>query len=97
LGIVPHWPRVFEDTVLKKMLGPTRDKVPGEWRRLHNEKHNDLNSSQNIIRVIKSRITTWVGHVASTGERYGVFVGKPEGNRPPGRPRDRWENIKMDL
>ena len=82
--------------MLKKIGGSRRDKVPGEWRRLHNEKYNDLNSSD-IIRVIKSRRITWVGHVASMGERYRVFVGKPEGNRPLGRPIDIWENIKMDL
>ena len=70
-----------------------------EWRKLHNEELNDLYSSPNIVRVIKSRI--WEGHVARMGERRGVYrvlVGKPEGNRPPGRPRFRWEdNIKTDL
>jgi len=73
----------------------------GEWRKLHNEELNDLYSSPNIVLVIKSRRMRWAGHVASMGERRGVYrvlVGKPEGKRPPGRPRRRWEeNIKMDL
>ena len=65
-----------------------------EWRKLHNEKLNDLYSSPNIVRVIKSRRMRWAGHVA----RMEVFVGKPEGERPLGRPRSRWEdNIKMVL
>ena len=62
---------------------------------------NDLYTSPNIVRVIKSRKMRWAGHVARTGERkvlYRVFVGKPEGKRPLGKPRRRWEdNIKMDL
>ena len=66
-----------------------------------NEQLNDLYSSPNIFRVIKSRRMRWAGHVARMGERrglYRVLVGKPEGNRPLGRPRLRWEdNIKMDL
>ena len=57
--------------------------------------------SLNIVRVIKSRRMRWAGHVALMGERRGVYrvlVGKPEGKRPLGRPRRRWEdNIKMDL
>jgi len=73
----------------------------GEWRKLQSEKLNDLYSSPNIFRVIKSGRIRWTGHVACTGERrdvYMVLVGKPEGKRPFGRPRRRWEyNIKMDL
>jgi hypothetical protein len=72
-----------------------------EWRKLHNEELNDLYSSPNIVRVIKSRRMRWAGHVARIGERRGVYVvlvGKPERKRPLGRPRRRRENnIKMDL
>ena len=74
--------------------------LQGEWR-LHNEELNDLYSSPNIVRVIKSRITRWAGHVACMGEERGVYralVGKPEGKRPLGRPRCRWvDNIRTDL
>ena len=73
----------------------------GQWRKLHNEELNDLYSSPNIVRVIKSRRIRWAGHVARMEEGRGVhkvLVGKPEGKRPLGRPRRRWEdNIKMDL
>ena len=73
----------------------------GEWTRLHNEKVNDLYSSPNIVRVIKSRRMRWVGHVVRMGEESGVYrvlVGKPEGKRPLGRPRHRWvDNIRLDL
>ena len=76
-------------------------KVLREWKKLHNEKMNDLYSSPNIVRVVKSRGMRWAGHVARTGEWRGVYrvlVGKPEGKRPLGRPMRRWEdNIKMDL
>ena len=75
--------------------------MTGEWRRLHNEELNDLYSSANIVRVIKSRRMRWAGHVARMGEERGVYrvlVGKPEGKRPLGRPRCRWmDNIRMDL
>jgi hypothetical protein len=63
--------RVLEDRVLRKIFGSTRDEVSGEWRRLHKEKHNDLIFSPDIIRVIKSRRITWVGHVACMRERRG--------------------------
>ena len=93
--------RVFENVVLRRIFGPRRDEVTGEWRRLHNEELNDLYSSHNIVRVIKSRRMRWAGHVARVGEDRGVYrdlVGKPEGRRPLGRPRRRWvDNIRMDL
>ena len=93
--------RVFENMVLRRVFGPRRDEVKGEWRRLHNEELNGLYSSPNIVRVIKSRRMRWTGHVAHMGEErgaYRVLVGKPEGNRPLGRPRRRWvDNIRMDL
>jgi hypothetical protein len=92
---------VFENRVLRRIFGPKRDEVTGEWRRLHNEELYDLYSSPNIIRVIKSRRMRWAGHVACMGEgrgAYRVLVGRPEGRRPLGRNRRRWEdNIKMDL
>ena len=70
-----------------------RDEVTGDWRRLHNEELNDLYSSPNILRVIKSRRMRWAGHVARMSEERGVYrvlVGKPEGKRLLGRPRGRW-------
>jgi hypothetical protein len=93
--------RVFENRVLRRVFGPKMDEVTGEWRKLHNEELNDLYSLPNILRVVKSRRMRWAGHVARMGEGRGVhrvLVGKPEGKRPLGRPRRRWEdNIKMDL
>jgi len=93
--------RVFENRVLRGILGPKRDEVTGEWRKLHNEELNVLYCSPNIVRVIKLRRRRWVGHVACMGERrgaYRVLVGKPGGKRPMGRPRHRGgDNIKMDL
>jgi len=77
--------------VLRRTFGPMRDEVTGEWRRLHNEELNDLYSSPNIVRGIKSRLR-WAGHVARMGEKrgmYRVLLGKPEGRRPLGRPRRR--------
>ena len=83
------------------MFGAEMDEVTGEWRKLHNEELNDLYCSPNVVRVVKLRRMRWAGHVACMGERRGVYrvlVGKPEGKRPLGRPRCRWEdNIKMDL
>jgi len=93
--------RVFENRVLRRVFGPKRDKVTGEWKKLHNEELRDLYSLPNIVRVVKSRRMRRVGHVACMGEGrsvHRVLVGKPEGKRPMGRPRCRWEdNIKMAL
>ena len=92
---------VFENVVLRRIFGPRRDEVTWEWRRLQNKELNDLYSSPNIVRVIKSRKMRWAGHVARMGEERGVYrvlVGKPKGRRPLGRPRRRWvDNIRMDL
>jgi hypothetical protein len=86
--------------VLRKVFGSKRDEVTGEWRKLHNEL-SDLYSLPNIMRGVKSRRMRWAGHVARMVEGRGVYrvlVGKPEGKRPLGRPRRRWQyNIKMDL
>ena len=92
---------MFENRVLRRIFGPKRDGVTGEWRKLHNEELNDLYSLPSIVRVIKSRRMSWVVHVARMEEGRGVhkvLVGKPEGKRPLGRPRRRWEdNINLDL
>jgi hypothetical protein len=64
--------------------------VTAEWRKIHNKEFNDLYSSPNIFRVIKSRMMEWAGHIARMGERRGVYrglVGKPDGKTPLGRPR----------
>jgi hypothetical protein len=93
--------RVVENRVLRRTFGPKTNKVIREWKKLHNEELNDLYSSPNIVRVIKSRRMRRVGHVAYMGERRGIYrvlVVKPEIKRSLGRPRHRWEdNIKMDL
>jgi hypothetical protein len=92
--------RVFENRVLRGILGPKRDEVTAEWRKLDNEKLHDLYSTPNIVRVMKSSRVRWAGHVACMGERrvHRILVGKPEGKRQLGRPRCRCEdNIKLDL
>jgi hypothetical protein len=95
-----HRLRVFENNVLRRIFGPKRDEVAGEWRKLYNEELCDLYSSPSIIRIIKSRRISWAGHVARIGEKrnaYRSLMGKPEGKRSLGRPRHRWvDNIKMD-
>ena len=92
--------RVFENRVLRRIFGPKKDEVTREWRKLHNGELKDLYCLPNIVRVIKSRRMRWAWHVARMGGRgvYRVLVGKPEGKRPLGRPRRRWnDNIKMDF
>jgi hypothetical protein len=95
-----HRLRVFKNRVLRKIFRLKREK-DGSWRKLHNDELHSLYSSPNIVRVIKSRRMRWAGHVARMGEGRGVYrvlVGSPEGKRPLGRPRRRWEhNIKLDL
>ena len=90
--------RVFVTKVLTRIFGPKRDKITGEWRRLHNKELYALCSSPEIL-VIKSRKLRWAGHVSHMAENesvYRVSVGKPEGRKPLGRTRHRWEdNIKM--
>ena len=87
--------RVFENRVLRTMYGSKRYEVIWEWRKLHYEEFSDVYYSPNIIQVIKSRRVRWAQHVTHMGERRGVYrilVGKPDGNRPLGRPRRIWEN-----
>jgi hypothetical protein len=92
---------VFENRVLRRIFGPKRDRVTGEWRKLHNEELHNLYSSPSVIRITKSRRMRWPGHVARMGEKrnvYSLLVEKTEGKRPLGRPRcRRIHNIKMDL
>jgi hypothetical protein len=92
---------VFVNRVLRRIFGPKRDEVTGEWRKLHNEELHNLYSSPDNIRHVKSRRMRWAGHVARMGEERKVnkvLVGKPEGKKPLGRPRRRWEDgIRMDL
>jgi len=93
--------KLFENRVLRRVFGPKRDDVTGEWRKLYNGELSDLYSLPNIVQVVKSRRMSWAGHVARMEEGkvvHRVLVGKPEGRRPLGRPRRRWkDNIKMDL
>jgi hypothetical protein len=85
---------VFENRLLRRVFGPKRDEVTGEWRKLLNEQLNDLYYLPSIVRVVNSRRMRWAGHVARMGEGRGVhrvLVGKPEGKRRLRRPRRRWE------
>ena len=84
---------MFENRVLRRVFGPKRDELTGEWRELHNEELSDLYALQNIVRAVESRRMRWAGLVARMGEGTGVhrvLVGKPQGKRPLGRPRRRW-------
>jgi len=83
--------RVFENMVLRRIFGPRRDEVTGEWRRRHNEELSDLYSSPNIVRVIKLRIR-WAGHVVHMGEERGC-IGFWWGSR---RERDHWGGLGLD-
>jgi hypothetical protein len=79
-----HRLRVFENRVLRRISGPKKDYVTGEWRKLHNEELHDLYSPPSIIIIMKSRRMRWAGHVARMGEKrntYRLLVGKPEGKR----------------
>jgi hypothetical protein len=96
-----HSLMVFQNRVLRRIFGPKRDEVTGGWRKLLNEELHGLYSSPSIVRLIKARRMRWAGQVARMGEvmgAYNILVGRPEGRRPLGRPRRRWEdNIKMNL
>jgi hypothetical protein len=96
-----HRLRVFENRVLRRIFGPKRDEVTGEWRKLHSEELHNLYSSPDIIRQAKSRRMRWAEHVARMAEErkvYKVLVGMPEGKRPLGRPRRMWDDgIRMDI
>ena len=91
---------MYENRVLR-ILGLRRTRLKEEWRKLYNVELIDLYCSPIIVRVIKSRRMRRAGHVARMGKRGGVYrvlMGIPEGYRPLGRPRRRWEhNLKMDL
>jgi hypothetical protein len=95
-----HRLRVFENRVLRRIFGPKR-KEDGLRRNMHNDELHSLYPSPNIVKVFESRRMRWVGHAARMGEGkdiYRVLVRRPEGKRPLGRPRHKWEdNIKMDL
>jgi hypothetical protein len=95
-----HRLKVFKNRMLRRIFGPKREE-DGSWRKLHNDELHSLYSSRNIVRVIKSRRMRWAGHVAPMEEGRSVcrvLVGRPEGMKPLGSPRRRWEdNIKMDV
>jgi hypothetical protein len=89
---------VFENSVLRRISEPKRDKVIGDWSKLHNDELHDLYSSPSINRIMKARRIRWAGHTAGIGEKrnaYRLLVGTPEGRRPLGRPTRRW--VQKDL
>jgi hypothetical protein len=96
-----HRLRVFENRLLRRIFGPKMDEVIVGWRKLHNEGLHNMYRSASIIIIIKSRRMRLAGHVARMGEKrsaYRILVGKPEGKKPLGIHRRRWEdNIKIDL
>jgi hypothetical protein len=96
-----HRLKVFENRVLRRIFGPKRNQIMGEWRKLHNGELHNFYPSPDIIRQIKSRVMSWVGHVACMGggrKMYRFLEGRPEGKIPPERPRcKREDGIKMDL
>jgi hypothetical protein len=79
-----HRLRVFENRVLRRLFGPKRDEVTGEWRKLHNEQFDNLCPKPSIIRMIKSRTMKWAGHLT-----HMLLMGEPSGKKPLGRPRCR--------
>jgi hypothetical protein len=93
--------KVFENRVLRRIFGPKKDEVTGEWGKLHSEELHNLYSSPNIIRQVNSRRMRWARHVARMGEERKVcrvLAEKPKRKRPLGRPRRRWEyGIIMDF
>jgi hypothetical protein len=92
--------RVFENRVLRRIFGPKRDEVTGEWRKLHNEELHNLYLSLSIIIIIKSRRMRWAGHVARMEAKknsYMILVVKPDGRIPVGRPMRRWVKLKLKL
>ena len=96
LSILGNLPILGDFPLLRKIFGPMRDEVTGEWTRLHIEELNDLYSSPNVIRVIKSRKIRWAGNVACIGDgrgAYKIVVGETLEKEPLGRPRRRWEDF----
>jgi hypothetical protein len=93
--------RVFENRVLRRIIGGKGDEVTEEWGKLHNEELNDVYSSPSIVRVMKSRRMRWARHVARMEEGRGGYmflVGKPDGKDLLGIPKRTWEdNVKADL
>jgi hypothetical protein len=96
-----HRLKVFENRVLRRILGPKRDEIVGGWGKLCNAELHNLCSSQSIIKMMKPRRMRWAGNVSRMGERrnpYGILVGKPGEKRLLGGLRRRWEdNIKIDF
>jgi hypothetical protein len=90
----------YENMVLHEIFGLKSEEAAGEWRRLHSEELNNLYASPYTIRVKKSRSIRWARHIAGMGELKNVkniLNGKPKGNKPLGRTRHRWEDIRMDI